>query len=146
MFRRTNLKSMASANRLHKGVNMRGHQVWAPYDYFETVNNSWYSPEDDLVDIIEFFSTQTDPNIFKERHALTQLNSESCPTTYSNRPYCRRFPRWIQSRSSSNRCRSCPLTEGISRNLVSDYPVSPSSNCYDYQEHRSSQRVESCSQ
>ncbi|MCH2645007.1 MAG: hypothetical protein MKZ54_06900, partial [Candidatus Poseidoniaceae archaeon] len=29
-------------------------------------------PEEDLVDIIEFFSSQTDPNIFKERHALTQ--------------------------------------------------------------------------
>ena len=57
---------MASANRLHKGVNMRGHQVWAPYEHFETLLTiRGIPPEDDLVDIIDFFSTQSDPNLFK---------------------------------------------------------------------------------
>jgi len=70
---RVDLKSMANANRLHQGINLRGHQVWASYQHFQKllmIRNQ--SAEEDLWDIIEFFTSNTDPNIFKERHALTQ--------------------------------------------------------------------------
>ena len=70
---RADLKSMASANRLHQGVNLRGHQVWATYEHFQDLLIIRGEPADeDLLDIVEFFSQNSDPNIFKERHALTQ--------------------------------------------------------------------------
>jgi len=70
---RVDLKSMASANRLHQGTNLRGHQVWASYEHFQdmlAIRNVPYDEE--LWDIIEFFSNHSDPNLFKERHALSQ--------------------------------------------------------------------------
>ena len=70
---RVDLKSMASAHRLHQGINLRGHQVWASYEHFQEVlaiRNE--APDEELLDIIEFFSNHSDPNLFKERHALTQ--------------------------------------------------------------------------
>ena len=70
---RVDLKSMASANRLHQGVNLRGHQVWSTYEHFQNLLAiRGEPPEDELWDIIDFFSSNSDPNLFKERHALTQ--------------------------------------------------------------------------
>ena len=70
---RVNLKSMASAHRLHQGINLRGHQVWASYEHFQDILAIRNEPADDeLWDIVEFFSTNSDPNLFKERHALSQ--------------------------------------------------------------------------
>jgi hypothetical protein len=70
---RVDLKSMASANRLHQGINLRGHQVWATYEHFQNLLAIRGQPfDEDLWDIVEFFSSNTDPNLFKERHALTQ--------------------------------------------------------------------------
>lgn len=70
---RVDLKSMASANRLHQGTNLRGHQVWASYEHFQdmlAIRNVPYDEE--LWDIVEFFANHSDPNLFKERHALSQ--------------------------------------------------------------------------
>ena len=122
---RTNLKSMASANRLHKGVNMRGHQVWAPYEYFENLLTiRGIPPEEDLVDIIEFFSTQTDPNIFKERHALTQsefrkLVQPLIRTGHIVEDFRGGF-RAVHPRTDED---PVHLRREYLRNLVSDYPV-----------------------
>jgi hypothetical protein len=64
---------MASAHRLHQGINLRGHQVWASYEHFQDILAIRNEPADDeLWDIVEFFSTNSDPNLFKERHALSQ--------------------------------------------------------------------------
>jgi len=70
---RVDLKSMASAHRLHQGINMRGHQVWATYEHFrDLLTIRGLPPDEELWDIMEFFSANSDPKIFKERHALTQ--------------------------------------------------------------------------
>jgi hypothetical protein len=122
---RTNLKSMASANRLHKGVNMRGHQVWAPYEHFETLLTiRGIPPEDDLVDIIDFFSTQSDPNLFKERHALTQsefrkLVQPLIRTGHIVEDFRGGF-RAVHARTDVD---PVELRREYLRNLVSDYPV-----------------------
>ncbi len=68
---RVNLESMASANQLHQGTNLTGHRVYASYAHFErllTVRN--LPPNEELTDILEFFSNNSDPAIFMERHAL----------------------------------------------------------------------------
>lgn len=68
---RVNIKSMATANQLHMGINLRGHQVWAPLDYFRellTIRGDY--ADEDLLDIIDFFDTNSDPGIFMERHAM----------------------------------------------------------------------------
>ena len=70
---RVDLKSMASANRLHQGINLRGHQVWASYQHFQDILAIRNEPADeDLWDVMEFFTSNSDPNLFKERHALSQ--------------------------------------------------------------------------
>ena len=70
---RADLKSMASANRLHQGINLRGHQVWGTYEHFQDLLViRGQEADEDLWDIVEFFSKNSDPNIFKERHALSQ--------------------------------------------------------------------------
>ena len=70
---RVDLKSMASAHRLHQGINLRGHQVWASYEHFQNILAIRNQPADEeLWDIVEFFSSHSDPNLFKERHALSQ--------------------------------------------------------------------------
>ena len=64
---------MASAHRLHQGINLRGHQVWASYEHFQNILAIRNQPADEeLWDIVEFFSSHSDPNLFKERHALSQ--------------------------------------------------------------------------
>ena len=68
---RVDIKSMATANQLHMGINLRGHQVWAPLEYFRellTIRGNF--PDEDLLDIIDFFDSNSDPAIFMERHAM----------------------------------------------------------------------------
>ena len=68
---RVGIKNMASAHRLHQGINLRGHQVWASYDHFSTLLAiRGQEPDEELIDIIQFFSENSDPNIFMERHAM----------------------------------------------------------------------------
>ena len=81
-------------------------------------------PEDDLVDIIEFFSTQTDPNIFKERHALTQsefrkLVQPLIRTGHIVEDFRGGF-RAVHPRTDED---PVHLRREYLRNLVSDYPV-----------------------
>jgi ATP-dependent Lhr-like helicase len=68
---RVALKNMASAHRLHQGINLRGHQVWASYDHFSTLLAiRGQEPDEELIDVIEFFENNSDPNLFMERHAM----------------------------------------------------------------------------
>jgi hypothetical protein len=68
---RVSLKNMASAHQLHQGINLRGHQVWASYDHFSTLLAiRGEEPNEELIDILEFFETHSDPNLFMERHAM----------------------------------------------------------------------------
>ncbi len=68
---RVDLKSMASAHRLHKGINLRGHQVWASYDHFSTLLAiRGGEPDEELWDVLEFFGSNSDPSLFMERHAM----------------------------------------------------------------------------
>jgi len=68
---RVNLKSMASANQLHQGTNLTGHRVYAPYSHFQkllTIRN--LPPDEELLDVLEFFTDHSDPQLFMDRHAL----------------------------------------------------------------------------
>ena len=68
---RVSLKNMASANQLHQGINLRGHQVWASYDHFSTLLAiRGEEPNEELLDVLEFFESHSDPNLFMERHAM----------------------------------------------------------------------------
>ena len=68
---RVSLKNMAGANQLHQGINLRGHQVWASYDHFSTLLAiRGEEPDEELLDVLEFFETHSDPNLFMERHAM----------------------------------------------------------------------------
>ncbi len=68
---RVDLKSMATANQLHMGINLRGHQVWASLDYFrELVSLRGIEPDEDLWDVLEFFDNNSDPSLFMERAAM----------------------------------------------------------------------------
>jgi hypothetical protein len=68
---RVNLKSMATANQLHQGTNLRGRKVYATYPHFQRLlairNNV---PDDELLDVLEFFSENSDPQLFMDRHAM----------------------------------------------------------------------------
>tara|TARA_B100000315_G_scaffold250849_1_gene284462 strand:- start:2060 stop:7351 length:5292 start_codon:yes stop_codon:yes gene_type:complete len=68
---RVDLKSMASANQLHQGTNLTGHRVYAPYSHFQkllTIRN--LPPDEELLDVLEFFTDNSDPQLFMDRHAL----------------------------------------------------------------------------
>jgi len=68
---RVNLSSMASANQLHQGTNLTGHRVYAPYSHFQkllTIRN--LPPDEELLDVLEFFTDNSDPQLFMDRHAL----------------------------------------------------------------------------
>ncbi|MDC0056271.1 DEAD/DEAH box helicase [Deltaproteobacteria bacterium] len=68
---RVNLKSMATANQLHMGINLRGHQVWASLDHFrELVTIRGMEPDDELWDVLDFFENNSDPKLFMERAAM----------------------------------------------------------------------------
>ena len=68
---RVGLKNMASAHLLQQGINLRGHQVWASYDHFATLLaiRGEEAPED-LLDVCDYFTNNSDPNLFMERHAM----------------------------------------------------------------------------
>ena len=68
---RVNLSSMASANQLHQGTNLTGHRVYAPYSHFQkllTIRN--LPPDEELLDVLDFFTDNSDPQLFMDRHAL----------------------------------------------------------------------------
>ncbi len=68
---RVNLKSMASAKQLHQGTNLTGHRVYAPYSHFQrllTIRN--LPPNEELLDVLDFFNDHSDPQLFMDRHAL----------------------------------------------------------------------------
>jgi len=68
---RVNLKSMATANQLHQGTNLRGRKVYATYPHFQrllAIRN--ISPDEELLDVLEFFSENSDPQLFMDRHAM----------------------------------------------------------------------------
>jgi hypothetical protein len=122
---RVDLKSMASANRLHQGVNLRGHQVWSTYEHFQNLLAIRGEPhEEELWDIIEFFSTNSDPNLFKERHALTQsefrkLVQPLIRTGHIVQDYRGGF-RTVKIEKNVDRVE---LRREYLRNLVKEYPV-----------------------
>jgi ATP-dependent Lhr-like helicase len=122
---RVDLKSMASANRLHQGVNLRGHQVWSTYEHFQNLLAIRGEPhEEELWDIVEFFSTNSDPNLFKERHALTQsefrkLVQPLIRTGHIVQDYRGGF-RTVKVDKNADRVE---LRREYLRNLVKEYPV-----------------------
>jgi len=68
---RVNLKSMAASQQLHLGTNLRNHQVWASLKHFQRllrIRN--VQPDEDLIDVLDFFSSHTDPKIFMDRYAM----------------------------------------------------------------------------
>jgi hypothetical protein len=70
---RVDLKSMATASQLHQGTNLRSHRVYAPYSHFQrllTIRNQ--PPDEELVDVLDFFSENSDPQLFMDRHAMTR--------------------------------------------------------------------------
>ncbi len=70
---RVDLKSMVAAEQLHMGINLRGHQVWAPYKYFQKLLTlRGLEPDPELLDILDFFGENSDPKLFMERHAMSR--------------------------------------------------------------------------
>ncbi len=72
---RMDLKAMCTANRLHQGVNLHGHQVRARYPHFQKLLAIRGADLDDETDelqleALEFFSDNSDPKVFMDRHAL----------------------------------------------------------------------------
>ncbi len=70
---RVDLKSMATASQLHQGTNLRSHRVYAPYSHFQrllTIRNQ--PPDEELLDVLDFFSENSDPQLFMDRHAMTR--------------------------------------------------------------------------
>jgi ATP-dependent Lhr-like helicase len=68
---RVDLKSMAASQQLHLGTNLRNHQVWASYKHFQRllrIRNQ--PPDEELLDVLEFFSGHSDPQIFMDRYAM----------------------------------------------------------------------------
>ena len=65
------LKSMAAAHQLHQGTNLRGHLVWARLPHFRrllAIRN--ISPDEEDLDILQFFTEHHDPDLFMERNAM----------------------------------------------------------------------------
>lgn len=75
---RVNLKAMAAANQLHMGINLRGHQVWAQYEHFQELL-AIRDPEipEDLLDVLEYFETHRDPQLFMDREAMRRARFRS---------------------------------------------------------------------
>jgi ATP-dependent Lhr-like helicase len=68
---RVDLKSMAASQQLHLGTNLRNLQVWAPYAHFQRllrIRNR--EADEDLLDVLEFFSGHSDPKVFMDRYAM----------------------------------------------------------------------------
>ena len=122
---RVSLKNMASAHRLHQGINLRGHQVWASYDHFSTLLAiRGEEIDEDLVDIVEFFQSNSDPNLFMERHGLKRsefrkLIQPLLRSGHMVQDYRGGF-RSVNPRKGLDRI---ILRREYLRRLVSDYPV-----------------------
>ena len=74
---RVDLKSMATANQLHQGTNLRSHRVYAPYAHFQrllTIRNQ--EPDEELLDVLVSFSEDVDARLFMRMHSIT--GSASC--------------------------------------------------------------------
>ena len=70
---RVDLKSMAASQQLHKGTNLRNHQVWASYKHFQRLLRlRGIQADEDLQDVLAFFSNQSDAKTFRDRYALKQ--------------------------------------------------------------------------
>jgi len=68
---RVDLKSMAASQQLHLGTNLRNHQVWAPYKHFQRLlRMRGVEADEDLLDVLEFFSGHSDPKVFMDRYAM----------------------------------------------------------------------------
>jgi ATP-dependent Lhr-like helicase len=122
---RVGLKNMASAHQLHQGINLRGHQVWASYDHFSTLLAiRGQEPHEELIDILEFFETHSDPNLFMERHAMKRaafrkLIQPLLRSGHMVQDYRGGF-RSVTPRKGLDRI---ILRREYLRRLVSDYPV-----------------------
>ncbi|MBT4981792.1 MAG: hypothetical protein HOM85_01855, partial [Euryarchaeota archaeon] len=122
---RVGLKNMASAHQLHQGINLRGHQVWASYDHFSTLLAiRGQEPHEELIDILEFFESHSDPNLFMERHAMKRaafrkLIQPLLRSGHMVQDYRGGF-RSVSPRKGLDRI---ILRREYLRRLVSDYPV-----------------------
>ena len=68
---RVDLKSMAASQQLHQGTNLRNHQVWAPYKHFQRLLKiRGIDADEDLLDVLEFFSGHSDAKTFMDRYAM----------------------------------------------------------------------------
>ena len=68
---RVDLKSMAASLQLHQGTSLRNHQVWASYKHFQRLLRMRGIPADeDLLDVLEFFSSHSDAKVFMDRYAM----------------------------------------------------------------------------
>ena len=68
---RVDLKSMAASQQLHLGTNLRNHQVWAPYKHFQRLlKMRGIDADEELLDILDFFSGHSDPKVFMDRYAM----------------------------------------------------------------------------
>ncbi|MEE2747260.1 MAG: hypothetical protein VX473_02195 [Candidatus Thermoplasmatota archaeon] len=68
---RVDLKSMAASQQLHLGTNLRNHQVWASYKHFQRLlRMRGIEADEDLLDVLEFFSGHSDPKVFMDRYAM----------------------------------------------------------------------------
>jgi ATP-dependent Lhr-like helicase len=122
---RVGLKNMASAHRLHQGINLRGHQVWASHDHFaKLLAIRGQEPPEELLDIIDYFTGNSDPNIFMERHAMKRAEFRKLiqPLIRSGhivQDYRAGF-RAVHMDASAD---PVVLRKEFLRNLVSEYPV-----------------------
>ncbi len=122
---RVSLKNMASAHQLHQGINLRGHQVWASYDHFSTLLAiRGMEPDEDLIDILEFFETNSDPNLFMERHAMKRAEFRKLiqPLLRSGH-MVQDYRGGFRSVAPRQGLDPVILRKEYLRRLVSDYPV-----------------------
>ncbi len=122
---RVSLKNMASAHQLHQGINLRGHQVWASYDHFSTLLAiRGMEPDEDLLDILEFFETNSDPNLFMERHAMKRAEFRKLiqPLLRSGH-MVQDYRGGFRSVAPRQGLDPVILRKEYLRRLVSDYPV-----------------------
>jgi len=122
---RVSLKNMASANQLHQGINLRGHQVWASYDHFSTLLAiRGEEPDEELLDVLEFFETHSDPNLFMERHAMKRAAFRKLiqPLLRSGH-MVQDYRSGFRSVSPRQGLDPVILRREYLRRLVSDYPV-----------------------
>ena len=68
---RADLDAMAASNQLHQGTNLRRHLVWATFEHFQQLLMIRNMPaEEELWDVMDAFTENTDPRAYMERFAL----------------------------------------------------------------------------